>query len=155
MNTLDCGSDANCLAFSPDDSLLASGHNDSIIRLWNLSTGQLRGELLAMRVCVTRHCFFFGWSDPILNRPGWNFAVVVGNVWPRFWIALPTFQPGAARQFLPTFAVCGWSTPCGWLSHTRKNLPLAPFCGAWTSMRAELNYQLIMPDRPRLDKCRC
>jgi WD40 repeat protein len=40
-----CGGSIHCLAFSPDDSLLASGHGDSLIRTWNVDTGRMVGEL--------------------------------------------------------------------------------------------------------------
>jgi WD40 repeat protein len=43
---LPCESDVSCLAFSPDDSLLASGHGDSAIRAWESDTGRLHGELV-------------------------------------------------------------------------------------------------------------
>jgi WD40 repeat protein len=46
LRELACGSDATCLTFSPDDSLLATGHGDSIIRLWDVQTGRLRAELV-------------------------------------------------------------------------------------------------------------
>jgi serine/threonine protein kinase/WD40 repeat protein len=38
-------SEVNCIAFSPDDSLLATGHFDSVIRVWDVETGGLRSEL--------------------------------------------------------------------------------------------------------------
>jgi WD40 repeat protein len=38
-------SNVECIAFSPDDTLLATGHADSIIRIWDLATGSLRSEL--------------------------------------------------------------------------------------------------------------
>jgi serine/threonine protein kinase/WD40 repeat protein len=41
-----CGSHANCVAFSPDDSLLATGHADSVIRLWDVQTGRLQAEMV-------------------------------------------------------------------------------------------------------------
>jgi WD40 repeat protein len=40
-----CTSAASCLAFSPDDAILASGHGDSVIRIWDVETSRLRGEL--------------------------------------------------------------------------------------------------------------
>jgi WD40 repeat protein len=46
LRELVCGSEAYCLAFSPDDSLLATGHGDSLIRIWDVTTGRLRAELL-------------------------------------------------------------------------------------------------------------
>jgi serine/threonine protein kinase/WD40 repeat protein len=46
---LGCASDVHRLAFSPDDSLLATGHGDSIIRLWDLKSGEARGELVGHR----------------------------------------------------------------------------------------------------------
>jgi WD40 repeat protein len=46
VRELASGSHTYCLAFSPDDSLLATGHADSVIRLWNAKTGMLRAELV-------------------------------------------------------------------------------------------------------------
>ncbi|MEX2168646.1 MAG: protein kinase [Pirellulales bacterium] len=37
--------DAGCLAFNLDDSLLASGHDDGTIRLWDVDSGRLLNEL--------------------------------------------------------------------------------------------------------------
>jgi WD40 repeat protein len=39
--TLTCESTANTAAFSPDDSLIATGHADGVIRLWDVKSGQL------------------------------------------------------------------------------------------------------------------
>jgi WD40 repeat protein len=33
------------LAYSPDDQVLAAGHKDGTIRLWNTATGQMRSEM--------------------------------------------------------------------------------------------------------------
>jgi WD40 repeat protein len=41
-----CNSSVDCLAFSPDDSIIASAHRDSIIRLWDALTGRLHAELV-------------------------------------------------------------------------------------------------------------
>jgi WD40 repeat protein len=43
---LACASGIHCLAFSPDDSILVSGHGDSIIRTWEVETGRSRGEMV-------------------------------------------------------------------------------------------------------------
>jgi WD40 repeat protein len=40
------GSDVDCMVFGPDDSLLATGHGDSIIRLWDVAARKLRAELV-------------------------------------------------------------------------------------------------------------
>jgi WD40 repeat protein len=45
VNELSCGSDAHCLAFSPDDAIIASGHGDCVIRLWDARTGRLLAEM--------------------------------------------------------------------------------------------------------------
>jgi WD40 repeat protein len=42
---LRCDSRVCCLAFSPDDSILASGHRNSTVRLWESPTGRLRAEM--------------------------------------------------------------------------------------------------------------
>lgn len=34
------------MAFSPDDRLLATGHSDSMIRVWEVKTGHVRTELV-------------------------------------------------------------------------------------------------------------
>jgi WD40 repeat protein len=46
LSHLSCTSDVGRIAFSPDDSLLATGHGDSIIRLWDPHTSQELGELV-------------------------------------------------------------------------------------------------------------
>jgi serine/threonine protein kinase/WD40 repeat protein len=46
LRELACSSYASCVAFSPDDSLLATAHADSVIRLWDVQSGQLRFELI-------------------------------------------------------------------------------------------------------------
>lgn len=43
---INSGSEVNCMKFSPSDLLLATGHADSIIRLWNVQTGRLEAELI-------------------------------------------------------------------------------------------------------------
>jgi WD40 repeat protein len=45
LKTMKCESNANTMAFSPDDSLLATGHDDGVIRVWDIVSGQLRSEL--------------------------------------------------------------------------------------------------------------
>ncbi|MEX2169547.1 MAG: serine/threonine-protein kinase [Pirellulales bacterium] len=42
----DCASNTNCLAFSRDDSLLATGHGDAVIRIWDVESGRLQAELV-------------------------------------------------------------------------------------------------------------
>jgi WD40 repeat protein len=46
FKTMKCESNANTMAFSPDDALLATGHDDGVIRIWDISDGQLRSELV-------------------------------------------------------------------------------------------------------------
>jgi WD40 repeat protein len=43
---LDCSNEAQCMVFSPDDRLLATGHSDSMIRIWEVKTGRLQAELV-------------------------------------------------------------------------------------------------------------
>ncbi len=43
---LDCKVDTCCIAFSPDDLTLATGHQDGVIRLWDTATGSLRAVLI-------------------------------------------------------------------------------------------------------------
>jgi WD40 repeat protein len=43
---LDCQSETKAIRFSPKDSTLATGHDDSSIRLWDLKTGRLRRTLV-------------------------------------------------------------------------------------------------------------
>lgn len=46
VRDLDCGSITECLAFSPDDTMIASGHGDTVIRLWDTQTGSRRAEFV-------------------------------------------------------------------------------------------------------------
>jgi WD40 repeat protein/serine/threonine protein kinase len=45
LKTMQCESSVRIIAFSPDDSLLATGHEDGVIRIWNTVSGQLKSEL--------------------------------------------------------------------------------------------------------------
>jgi WD40 repeat protein len=40
------GSDVDCIVFRPDDKLLATGHGDCTVRIWDVATGELQAELL-------------------------------------------------------------------------------------------------------------
>lgn len=44
--TLRCESPTNVVAFGPDDSIIASGHADGTIRLWDVKSGQLKFKLV-------------------------------------------------------------------------------------------------------------
>jgi WD40 repeat protein len=46
VHELASGSEVECLAFSANGSLLATGHGDSIVRIWEASTGQLQSKLV-------------------------------------------------------------------------------------------------------------
>jgi hypothetical protein len=46
LMTLSCGNPITCLAFTPDDWILASGHTDGTVRLWDTQTGRLRTKLV-------------------------------------------------------------------------------------------------------------
>jgi serine/threonine protein kinase/WD40 repeat protein len=53
-----CGSSTiELLLFSPDDSLLASGHSDGMIRIWDLKRGALRSELAGHERKATKLAF--------------------------------------------------------------------------------------------------
>jgi WD40 repeat protein len=43
---LDCDSDGQAIAYSPDGALLATSHGDAMIRLWDLPAGRLKAELV-------------------------------------------------------------------------------------------------------------
>jgi WD40 repeat protein/serine/threonine protein kinase len=49
--------DPHCLAFSPNDSLLAAGLEDGAIRIWEANTGQLRAELFGHESSVREITF--------------------------------------------------------------------------------------------------
>jgi WD40 repeat protein len=52
LRELQSGSEVFCVAFSPDDTLLATGHGDTIIRLWEVATGTLKGELMGHELAI-------------------------------------------------------------------------------------------------------
>jgi WD40 repeat protein/serine/threonine protein kinase len=58
--------DVDCLAFSPDDSTLATGHGDSLIRIWDLDEGRLRTKL-AGHAGAVRHVAFAPDGDRLLS----------------------------------------------------------------------------------------
>ena len=53
----ECRSDVDCMAFSPDDSLLATGHGDGVIRIWDMKNAQLQAELVGHERYVTDVAF--------------------------------------------------------------------------------------------------
>jgi len=55
--TLNGVGDARCIAFSRDDRLLATGHTNSTIRLWDTSTGRALGELVGHEKVVSHVAF--------------------------------------------------------------------------------------------------
>jgi WD40 repeat protein len=57
VQRISCGDAANCLAFAPDDALLATGHLDGVIRLWNLASGEAPLELIGHERQVTKIVF--------------------------------------------------------------------------------------------------
>jgi serine/threonine protein kinase/WD40 repeat protein len=46
-----------CLAFNPDDSVIASGHNDGSIYLWDTRTGELQAELVGHELGINSLAF--------------------------------------------------------------------------------------------------
>ncbi|MGD9634996.1 MAG: serine/threonine-protein kinase [Pirellulales bacterium] len=52
--TFTCPSETYCLTFSPDDSILAAGHGDSVIRLWDWESGYIRSELVGHERAILR-----------------------------------------------------------------------------------------------------
>jgi serine/threonine protein kinase/WD40 repeat protein len=44
--SLPCESDVTRLEFSPNDSVLASGHSDGVIRIWDVASGEPLGEIV-------------------------------------------------------------------------------------------------------------
>jgi WD40 repeat protein len=66
LATVKCDSGANTLMFSADDSLLATGHEDGVIRLWNSSTSQLKSELVGHARDVRKLAFAPN-SDTLLS----------------------------------------------------------------------------------------
>ena len=57
LYSLNCGSNGNCYAFSPDDATIASGHEDSIIRIWDAKSGRLRAKLVGHERSIRRLAF--------------------------------------------------------------------------------------------------
>jgi WD40 repeat protein len=58
--------DVACMAFSPDDSTLATGHGDSLLRIWDLRTGRLLKKL-AGHAGVVRHVAFAPGGDRLIT----------------------------------------------------------------------------------------
>jgi WD40 repeat protein len=54
---IDSGSSIEQLAFSPDDTVLATGHGDSVIRLWHTATGTPHGELSGHEIKIRTLAF--------------------------------------------------------------------------------------------------
>jgi len=57
IRQLPCESNTTCLAASDDGQLLASGHGDSLIRLWDVASGHQRAELTGHSQWVLRVAF--------------------------------------------------------------------------------------------------
>lgn len=75
---ISCAIDTNCLAFSPDDRLLATGHSDSAIRLWDVPTGQLRAALVGHERAL--HCVIFSADGRTLFSSAEDGAVRLWSV---------------------------------------------------------------------------
>jgi WD40 repeat protein len=58
--------DVHSIAFSPDDSKLATGHGDSLVRIWDLGTGRLIKEL-AGHAGTVRYVAFAADGDRLLT----------------------------------------------------------------------------------------
>jgi WD40 repeat protein len=58
--------DVACMAFSPDDSTLATGHGDSLLRIWDLRHGRLL-KILAGHAGVVRHVAFAPGGDRLVT----------------------------------------------------------------------------------------
>lgn len=55
--TLMCESTSNSVAFSPDDSVIATGHADGVIRLWDVKSGKLMFKFVGHGRSVTEIAF--------------------------------------------------------------------------------------------------
>jgi WD40 repeat protein len=54
---LQCDRPTSTLAFSPDGAMLASGHSDSVIRLWSMDSGRMTGELTEHERAIRKLAF--------------------------------------------------------------------------------------------------
>jgi WD40 repeat protein len=73
-----CSNGVHCLVFSPDDSIIATGHSDSTIRLWEALTGRLLSELVGHDRAVTS--LAFSPDCRTLLSAGWDCTVRAWSV---------------------------------------------------------------------------
>jgi WD40 repeat protein len=96
VGTLSCGSGVCCPGFSPDDSIIASGHSDSVIRLWDAQTGDLKAALAGQEQSTYSiafspdgHTLLSSADDAIVRIWSVDQGRGYGVVWRRFDLGSP------------------------------------------------------------------
>jgi WD40 repeat protein/serine/threonine protein kinase len=95
--------DSDCITFSPDDSLLATGHGDGEIRLWDVATGQQRFELNGHES---------GLEDLAFSPDGMTLISAGGDGTVRLWSVNHGreygvfFHPKSPTTYLPASPIC-------------------------------------------------
>ena len=107
-----CTSNTGCLAFSRDDSLLATGHGDAVIRIWDVLSGRLRAELVGHERVV--HDVAFSPDGRTLLSAGADGTV-------RLWSVIHSRSCGVLHRSSDTFCRMSLSADGGRLAIAHKN----------------------------------
>jgi WD40 repeat protein len=108
-----CDSPVRALAFSPNSSLLASGHEDSVIRLWSTNSGILKSELVKHEQPIDSLAFS---TDGRTLLSGAKDGTI------RVWSVAQSRQYGIAHRIIPLEEVpySGLYGATPWLSSDSK-----------------------------------
>jgi serine/threonine protein kinase/dipeptidyl aminopeptidase/acylaminoacyl peptidase len=108
-----CASPVRALAFSADGSLVASGHEDSVIRLWSTNSGVLKSELAKHEQPIDSLAFSTDGSTLLSGAKD-------GTI--RVWSVAQSRQYGIAHRIIPLEEVpySGLYAATPWLSSDSK-----------------------------------